>query len=141
MSDTLEAFILEGPEREVDAWWAEKGMGIDPEINTATGTPYHPSTVRTPPKPWSTDRALSHVIEDRVEEWRDDDPSIWSRYIDNLLDVTKGPLTIAPELKDYFDKHFGSGINRGQAWFLLRATNRQRLLAASRAMGLTYEQD
>ena len=26
---TLETFILEGPEREVDAFWAEKGMGLE----------------------------------------------------------------------------------------------------------------
>ena len=119
--DSLATFILTGEARAVDFWWADKGMGIDPEINTATGTPYHPSTVRTPPKPWSTDRGLRYVIEDRVREVAT--PDCATEYYRQICTIVHGRF--------WEDTPVWHG-----AYLHAEATNRQRILAAARAMGL-----
>ena len=128
MSDTLEAFILEGPEREVDAWWAEEGMGLsvcrcgsDPECECETDAvidwkgnivcPYDQMNFN-----YTTDRGLRYVIEDRVRGDR------WFYYCQELIDIV--------------DRIGGTeSYLVGKA---LDATNRQVILAAARAMGLTY---
>jgi len=129
MSDTLEAFILEGPEREVDAWWAEKGMGIrtclleEGPPGECRLEPYDVTDfndVGYPIPHYTTDRALSHVIEDRLASDEINKP--WY-YAHELLQIVTGGPTLQPN-------------EIPALWKVLAATNRQRILAAARAMGL-----
>jgi len=145
---TLEDFILNAPDREVDAFWAEHGMGKTVQCAgdaTVEGTfpDYYDDPVigvwscrlcgfesigDTEPviKPHLShiphytdrDRCDPKCIEDRVRE-----AQVMFKYADELVSATAG--------HNRFHAH---------TWArLINATNRQRILAASRAMGLTYE--
>lgn len=116
MNDALEDFILHGDARAVDAWWAEHGMGQQPgkdhdlfdnEVDGEWVAPY------------STDRRFRYVIEDRVREAR----RFMELYAEELYMVVYETRKLERVPVHFFEA-------------MLRATNRQVLLAAARAMGL-----
>jgi len=110
--DSLEAFILEGFGRSVDAWVAEHVLGWTPETKYLPWCDADGEAVFPLPE-FHTDRGLRHVIEDRVAEVIDPD-----EYTEELSEILI-------ELFDYVGW-----------WQFIRATNRQVILAASRAMNL-----
>lgn len=110
--DDLERFVLEGDARIVDAWWAKRGMGH--KCDCITISKY--CLVHCPTH-YTTDRALSHVIEGRVLEQGED---VWDQYC-MALRVSAG----GDSQKYYYCVSAA-----------LRASNRQRILAAARAMNL-----
>ena len=118
--DDLEKFILEGNERDVNAWWAEKGMGLDNNGTYlyARASGGHSIYVES----YTTDRALRYVIEDRV--LGPVNPVRWEKY-----DKELSKLTGAAECQQDWSK-----TRR-----ILRASNRTVILAAARAMGLEHE--
>ena len=119
-TDTLEDFILHGDAREVDRFWAAKGrdwkticqcdeplIQMGLRCNNCLG--YRALDYTDP-------NAHPRLIEDRVKELG----HFWE-YLDEL-----NHLYLIDEIsKDY-----------GVTGFALGATNRQRILAAARAMGL-----
>ena len=128
--DALAEFILDpngtfGNEREVDAWWAEHGMGwrysqLDPDGKSGADSYWDDSDGPV----WmgvigeylfTTDRALSHVIEDRVA----------GLGLDISYDSAMNDLYMGSESLD------------GILTFVRHVTNRQRILAAARAMRLS----
>ena len=123
MSDGLEKFVLKGPDREVDAWFQKEGFGITPCMCPQAPHGYDPDDghclrcgeVGSAPH-YTTTRILQYVIEDRVRE----SDILWAAYIVDLL------IMLDHEKISRLDVASG----------LLNATNRMRILAAARAMGL-----
>ncbi len=113
--DDLEKFILKGDERTVDAWFAEKGMGLDEVRLVDQQYIYtldsYPQLVRF----YTTDRGLRYVIEDRVR-----DSARWCEYTETVMLMSKTPTFL--EVTD----------------FAISISNRQVILAAARAMKLEY---
>ena len=132
MSDTLEHFILTAPEREVDAWWAEHGMGLErvrtevmvggewdelvygPDIDTDS----HRGAEGQQVPHYTTDRGLRYVIEDRVRELGEPTYGAYCWMIGH------GHHDLAALVQAVIEK-----------------TNRQVILAAARAMGLEYSDE
>jgi len=120
--DDLKDFILNGNARDVDAWFAEKCMGLSVDSNAYMligETKYESSGVKIERLEvipyYTTDRRLSHDIEDRVKDLK-----LSTQYALALVDFV--------DQEEYYALAY---------WGLLRATNRQRILAAARAMGLS----
>lgn len=120
--DTLSEFILEAPAREVDAWWAEKGMdfavrllaGAEPIIwnsQTAKGTKFV--------EYYTDDRTSPRAIYDRVKKL-------------GLADMFAYELGWIVDRENYDEDKEESQ----HMWDLITATNRQRILAAASAMDL-----
>ena len=114
MADSLEDFILSGKAREVDAFWAEKGMGY----YTAGFFMFTPEGDQVDETPcYTADPVLqNHIVHKLVEE-----------------DV----------YEDYINTHQHAGIegwsemsHDEKCAALDRMTNRHVILAAARAMGL-----
>ena len=147
--ESLELFIINGAEREVDAWWAEKGMELgvikwalsyrspsDGEWTTRCDQIEDEYSSKQPCFPvadhwadndewwygydivphYTTDRSLSHDIEDRMEELGSQ-----FNYMFELGHMTSETDTTGTE----------------DDWALVRATNRERILAAARVMNLS----
>lgn len=140
--DALEQFVLHGDAREVDAWWAEKGMGL---TVSSEHDWFHPTLwpsnrrhcrnrcgevifVRLgepKPKPctgsaphYTTDRDLARVIDDRVEEYG------------NVTVFCKHLFEMASDMP------WSGECNPSDIWHVRRLPMRQVILAAARAMGL-----
>ncbi len=111
--DPLSDFILTGPEREVDAWWAEKGMGLRGYIGAEDGIKRATAGGREFPH-YTTDRALLFTILEKF-------PHDW--FIDARDDI----YTVGISVGVNFYEEQGDDLNRIV------------ILAAARAMGLEYE--
>ena len=132
---TLETFILEGPEREVDAFWAEKGMGFP--VFELGGKRYVSRQGSRNLSHYTTDRALRYVIEDRIRQ-------IDYEY-EYELDIDENPYDDYMKLIGKSWEHGSRGGPTARRSVIRKTLevnlhdNRQVILAAARAMGLTYD--
>ena len=120
--DELEGFILSGDAREVDSFWAEKGMGYHPATRCMPWTDREGLNIKGGLPPYSTDRGLRYVIEDRVREVVGENEAY--------------PREVARLTEKHYDAYDNLTFYE-QRWNHINATNRQVILAAARAMGLT----
>jgi len=126
--DDLKRFVLEGPAREVDAWWAINGQGWRVVCNCTDEWPHICSECNAGVAPeFTTDRTLSHVIEDAVRAQK---PIVVLAYFAMICEV----VSVTKNDGDWTAEPLWHG-----AILHADATNRQRILAAARAMGLKHD--
>ena len=109
--DPLAHFILNLGEREVNTFTAQVIMDYEPDSRACEDTQF------------TTDRRLSHNIEDRMAELNHG--GVYSLALEDIIEQG---------LDDNGMKVWAARSIR--YWGIIRVTNRQRILAAARAMSL-----